>query len=199
MQPVHEFRSETSETVIYVCGGCGLTATGEGYATECCVCPGCGKDQPKRYRNLCEDCRKADHEKRVVERKAKEAALTVVEDTGTPVYHAGSDQYYGSLQDAIDVLVDDGEDLDAAVLHPCDVRQVHTPDLEEHVIETWGEEFDNDGYEVELSKEASEACKALQEMLQRQAPSVWYARTNERLSLPGPGPGPLGRSGVRGG
>ena len=179
-EPVVEFRSEQSPTVVYACPMCKLTnAGGRAAAAACCVCIGCGAPAA-RGRTMCEACSEIAAERRARERHAAEVAWPVVDDNGEPV--CVDDRFYESAHEAAVALWEDGEDPTVAVAMPCTVGPAGTPDLVEVVEVAWMGGFDDPDV-IEVPAAARQALAAAQELCEANAPTVWAPRTGERVQL----------------
>ena len=178
---VHEFRSDTSPTVIYACGRCRFTSLSEELARACCSCGNCGGVNKGPGRGWCDDCARTLREQKEADFDAKQMALPVVEDQGEPV--CVGDRFYESAQEAAEAVWDDGEDPTRTIAYPCTVTKVPTPNIAEIVEEGWAVELGDDD-DWPLSKEMADLVAATQAALEAQAPTCWMPRTKERISLP---------------
>lgn len=109
--------------------------------------------------------------------------LPVVENYEGPVYM--NDRYYGSVDEAIDAIVDDGEHPAYAKAYPCTEDKAPTPVAEvllDWIDEGWGEQFED--YEpTSFPADVRQAADNLLTMLHRLAPTVWNADMKHRIVL----------------
>lgn len=181
---VIEFTSPDSATTLYACSTCSLVipTNSREMAERCCTCAACGAPTVKRA-TLCPSCSIEQASKRREVEREKLLALPVVEDDGGPVFVHDLDRFFADSDQAADALFDDDMDVADAVVQPCNVVKVGTPDLVEHVEESWSENFE-DGYEDGLSKETKAVLTAAYDYVSARAPEAWEMRRRERIVLP---------------
>lgn len=183
---VIEFRSEHSSSIVYACGLCGLVAAlnRREEAERCCVCPRCGGRRERQY-TVCETCRATDDAARRAEYRARLAQLPVVEDDGGPVYVEDLSRWFDNSDAAVDALYDDSIDVEAAIVFPSKVFTASVPDLVDHVDESWAMNYEDPPDDL-MSTEAAEILKEAAAKVAKFAPTVWEARSKERIQLRAP-------------
>lgn len=202
MEPVLEFKAEGSSTVLYVCGQCrmiafnaliekgigGMKLGSREDAVACCQCTKCGAPERAEYSTLCERCKAGAEMTKDVERTAKLKALPFTKHLTYPAFCLeGRDTYHQDLASALDEAFYEYKDegieeahipWDDVIVYPCTESRVYPPSILEHVDEHY--EFEDPH---EFSDEVKALAKQLEELLQKQAPVVWYPIFTERVDV----------------
>lgn len=101
-----------------------------------------------------------------------------------PIYLPRFYRFFPEAEAATDFLIGEGGDPAEELAHPCKVTIAGTHDILDCIIEGWMDQFeDPDAEDLDLSDEAREAIARAQELVEREAPTVWIPVTNERVVL----------------
>jgi len=184
MNPVHEFRSDTTDKVLYRCGAmnCLSTYGSAALAERCHVCIRCGGLSGWGGENECQECRTASWQARNDAQDLKDRARPILADHTGPVYVDGD--FYEDPWSAAQAIWDNGDDPTEAIAFPCDVRQVGTPDLVDIVADVWASEYDEGYDDPPLPKAVKAALREAEKVCHEHAPEVWVPSSTHRIVLP---------------
>jgi hypothetical protein len=183
MKPVHVFTSDTNDTVFYACAKCGVTGTNQTYIENHCACIEHGCEEPvDRFSTLCAAHKTKSWEKKLSDEAERWSTLPVVEDDGGYIYVANDGSYHEGSDEAIENLICDGVDEPWRV-HPCTPFRP-TVDLMGHIQDRWYEAYDD--CEAEPGKELADQIQALEEAVNKAAPTGWQPDTKHRIILTRP-------------
>ena len=105
----------------------------------------------------------------------------LVEDKGEPVCVGYT--FYRTAHEAAEALWDDGKDPTKVIAHPCTIGKAGTPDLQEYIEESWGEQYE-DPDAIDFPDRLTTVCREFQAAVEAMAPACWSPRTGERVALP---------------
>lgn len=191
------FVSETGSGMhLWVCNDCKLLVMDGGQPHQSATAPArcrhcqCAMDdcteKPRRGYQQCDTHAEQNETIRQQERAQKDseriARMEWVDYEEGMVYDGTSDRWYSDLDNAIEDIELDGERVADHVLQTSEPSRIHSPNLIEHVAETWDENTADDDFtpSEELTDECVELLKAAQAAIEQAAPRVWYP-TGKRI------------------
>jgi hypothetical protein len=185
MEPVHEFRSDTNDTIIYACGHCGYTSRSRAATEICCMCQteGCVTPKTRSY-VFCEphlaESRYMTQQKEIYDYWH----LPIAEDHEGWVYVDNGGHFFESVEEAYEALCwDDGADPATLEAYPCIETKALTPLLHELICERWAEQFDDDDGEQGLPSNLAAELDAFQVRLDAAAPVLYLPDMKRRVVL----------------
>lgn len=169
----------------WACGTCGNVWPSRGSAVYCHGRPvcACGRTIAQKGYVACPRCR-IEHEHQRRERFIARAEWIDPDDYDGPVWSFETDQYYSSIEEAVESLADDCDAPFELVLWPCDQDEVKLPDagvLLEDIAEAASVDVEIDWPDsayVELQRVINDwNAKYAAENV------VWYYRTDQVILL----------------